>query len=178
MITVIGDSILRGVGFPNAYVQVCPGVTTARLARKIRNGVVSVWGWSIIILHVGTNDIDSPLTESDIIADFELLIAEVRWRNPAALLLISGIMPRPCDGHTSRYLEKVQAVNAALHQLCMRTTLSHFLRSWRCVCHTFGGVVPDMYLYKTDQLHLSGAGTYSLSKFLYGSVESYQGMLP
>jgi hypothetical protein len=63
--SLISDSLCKFVNNCNQlYVQAYPGAIVSSLIRDIESGLVRVKGFKIIILHVGTNNLEHTAVEN------------------------------------------------------------------------------------------------------------------
>ena len=96
--TLIGDSIIKNVsGIDGCYVQFYRGDTISKLANKITSKVAKLLPYDYVLLHVGTNDFDNRAPFENIIKDYETLIGIIRKLHPNVEIIVSAIIPRPCD---------------------------------------------------------------------------------
>ena len=94
--TILSDSMAMHIsGINHTTVQTFPGATLSRLQSKILSHKASI-DYKYTILLIGTNDIASSLSVGQILSLFENLITVIRSRSNTKLI-ISAIIPRPCD---------------------------------------------------------------------------------
>jgi hypothetical protein len=86
--------------------------------------------FSLIILHVETNDLRSPVLR--ILADMRKLVMVVQQKAQGALVCISSIFLHPRDAKTLGCNLKRLQVNNCLQTLAQETSC-RFLHSYRCL---------------------------------------------
>lgn len=170
--TLVSDSICKYVKKTReTFVQAEPGTTISGLYWKIKMHTIKVTHFEMVLLHVGTNDLEKET--SSIISDYKNLIRAVRRNNSTCLIVVSAVLPRPKDSESMD--SKRTSVNASLRMLC-REMDCQFIRTWRPFVDPSTKQV-KRELYARDGLHLSAAGTDTLARFLDGSVLRLKGNL-
>jgi len=167
----LSDSMLRGVrvgGRLDSDLYIRGGARVRDLTASVYydndqfgSRSISVVGYQVIIVHVGTNDVSNGRTSVEISLDIKELIDAVRRNNRNAVLVISGILYRPVDDDTTYAM--VNATNAAISRVTDRFPGVLFLRS-----HTLfksGHTLLDQ-LYDHSGLHLNQAGQGRLGTYL------------
>lgn len=112
-VVVLGDSLVRNANklVEDSIVYCHPGIRTKQLTKKVK--------WEVketpkaVILHVGTNCLNSSPTPTDIMKDTEELIIATKRTFPEAKICISGILYRRDVDY--RYID---AVNSCLDWIC------------------------------------------------------------
>ena len=85
------------------------------------------------ILHVGTNDVDSSLKVGEIMSYYENLVTYIKSHS-STNLIISAIIPRPCDLEHDPSETRVKKLNRELKSMCLRRNLQ-FLHTFRPFLH-------------------------------------------
>lgn len=162
-VLITGDSIIRDLRSWKEF-QVVPyrGVTVEALREQLHAHDRRLWvsGYSVILLHVGTNDIGNGSGEQEIVRSMDGLMTDIRQFNREALIVVSAILPRPRDYEATVLL--THQVNAGLEHLCGATEGSLFIRSYtqfmarKRVSHEF----------YVDGLHLNSEGVDRFKQFL------------
>ena len=125
--TLIGDSIIKNVsGIDGCSIQSFRGDTISKLANKIFSKVAKLLPYDYVILHVGTNDIGNRAPFDNIIKDYANLLGIIRKLHPTVQIIVSAIIPRPCDYDVSdpmvrdinSYLNKVMSRDMNLKFVC------------------------------------------------------------
>jgi lysophospholipase L1-like esterase len=120
-----------------------------------------------IIIHVGTNDINShdKLSLDQIISYFNNLITVIRDISPTHIVF-SSILPRPVD--YSQTSGKVKLVNQRLEAKC-KERKCQFVHSYRFFFHG-GKPISDLFAVRDGGLHLNFEGTRRLRNFFIHTV--------
>lgn len=165
--TILSDSMAKYVsGVKYTTVQAFPGATVSRLQSKILSQKASI-DFKYTILLIGTNDISSSLSVGEIISLFENLVTIIRSRS-STKLIISGIIPRPCDLQTDPTESRVKSVNKELKELCKRRHLQ-FLHTFRIFLHK-NKPIRSYFAVNDGGLHLNSEGTRRLRLFFINAV--------
>ena len=167
--SLISDSLCKLVNWTNQiYIQAYPGLTIAGLRWKIGLNSINL-KFKILVLHVGTNDLESHSADK-IIADYENLIKVISAKSKGRIA-VSAIIPRPKDERLRG--EKRKLINRELFKLCQRYNCS-FLKTY----HAFerNGKI-QLSLFAKDGLHLSHQGVIAIKAFIVSSVIRIQGEL-
>ncbi|XP_071850095.1 uncharacterized protein [Apostichopus japonicus] len=160
-VMIIGDSILKHVyedDFTDEIVKVncLPGATV----KDVRNALLAqredLHTFSHIIIHVGTNDINTHNPNvNDISADFEELITSIQLVNGhRPSIYISGPCPRS-DDHAPQIID----LNSHLKELTNKLDCK-FLDNMASFTYADGEI--DLSLYHGDGVHLNRKGTVKL----------------
>ena len=139
------------------------GITIARLTYMIQSKQIDVSAENVIV-HVGTNDINSMDTGS-IMSSFSNLISVIRDVSRAKIV-ISGILPRPVDW--LRTNDNVKSVNKGLVGFCKKRKV-RFVHTYKIVLH-FGMPRRDLFAVKDRGLHLNLEGQRLLKAFFVNVV--------
>ena len=129
--------------------------------------------YRIIILHIGSNDL-CKYTVEEIRTRLEQLIVAVEDRNPAALIVLSGIIPKLTERHGPPAPgKKRRAVNKQYEIVAKKNGLK-FLHTWRVfIDRKSHELLPT--LYTRDSLHVNWSGAEILSKFFAGNIRTIKG---
>lgn len=158
--TILSDSMCRFVETPRKFIlQAYGGATITSLTDKVRAGTALVRKFPVIVILVGTNDIQGGNKEV-ILKNFDRLIKTIRQIHSSVNLFISAILPRPVDFVITRDL--VAEINTNLSTLCAQRKVT-FLNTHRIF---FKLGLPDSTCFrKRDGLHLNTLGVAKLSNF-------------
>lgn len=169
--TLISDSLCKYINQTNQiHVQGFPGVNLSGLRWKIGLGKVRLNEFKIIILHVGTNDVQLK-SVSEIVELYHKLIISVRnLASCRAVIAVSAIIPRPTD--ECRYGLKRKIINKELCKLAKICNCT-FLRTYS-VFENSKTKIPITKLYAKDGLHLNCRGIHVMKKFIVGNVITLQ----
>ena len=162
-VTIIGDSIIKNVsGIDGCLVQSFRGDTIAQLANKINNKKARLLPYDYVILHVGTNDIDNHAPFVNIMKDFANLIGIDRKIHPAIFIIVSAILPRPCDYKESD--SKVRDVNSHLNKHMSKDLNFKFVCTYKPFTYC-GKPKVELYAKNDGGLHLNTEGSNRLKHF-------------
>ena len=94
---IFSDSICQFCYLPDhADFYIVRGATIHTLICRVKRNLLNYSLYNLIIIHVGTNDVDNGRTPDQISEDYSKLIAEIRARTDTNIV-ISAIIPRPKD---------------------------------------------------------------------------------
>lgn len=162
-VCLLTDSICRGIEnyLPRAKCWVHPGTTLERSARQHIYHFGTIHNKSIVLLHIGSNDIASGASPSQIIQRMKTLITLISQANPNNLYFaISAVLPRPVDDSTKKPI--VKQLNSMMHRWTMQTENIIFLNTSKLfLAHR----KILQHLYRPDGLHLNQHGKHKL--FIY-----------
>lgn len=153
-------------GINHTTIQPFPGATISRLQNKITSHRASI-NFKYTILLIGTNDIDSSLSVEEILSLFENLVTFILSRSNTNLI-ISGIIPRPCDLKFDPTESRVKHFNKELKSLCIRRKLQ-FLHTYRVFLHK-NKPIRSYFAVNDGGLHLNAEGTRKLRLFFINTV--------
>jgi hypothetical protein len=121
-----------------------------------------------IILHVGTNNINSQekFSVDDIVRLTNELFNVIWIHNPSAHIIVSSILPRPVDFDVTN--EKVKLVNERLQLKCKERNCQ-FIKSYRPFFFK-GRPKRNLYAVRDGGLHLNFAGTDVLKSFFINTI--------
>jgi hypothetical protein len=127
--TIIGDSLVKWVrGLKYTDTQSTPGLTLSWAFDRIQQGIIDVSRYQIILLLIGTNDLDK-FTPDDIGEKMLGILNLIKKINPQARLAVCGLLYRPQD-----FTKDMEIINSRPH-------IKHKWRPRRlinstCVTHT------------------------------------------
>ena len=172
--TVISDSICRDLPVQGIDIQAFGGCTLERLQRKLKYDAAWVAGYDLVVLHIGTNNIEAATRPSEegrgpdremvagaFLTMMEGVVAEcldqARRHKAAPLhIVISSILPRPRDYKSSAgYIVRINS-----------TWAEHFKgHCWQSFNRMLAEGHPKAHLYK-DDIHLNKQGKMELARGL------------
>ena len=168
---ILGDSIIKFLKITNqADVVSYPGITIDRLCWKIKLNKFSVSKYKLIVLHVGTNDVED-LSIEVFINKYKTLLSAVQLSNNRAIVGCSSILPRPCS--SKEVNDKIILANQEIKHLCKQSP-TYFIPSYGPFVNKAKEINTD--LYAIDQLHLGFKGSLALKKNLIGNITAIQGL--
>jgi lysophospholipase L1-like esterase len=130
--TIIGDSIIKWVrAIRHTDTQSIPGLDLDRAFQKVKEGTLDVVNYSIVVIHVGTNNIHS-CTPEQITEKAENLTNLIAQMNPSAKIAVSGILPRPIDDKSPWVESNRRKSNLSIRKNSKAQGI-HFIESWRAV---------------------------------------------
>ena len=169
---ILGDSIVKFLKITNqADVISFPGINVDRLTWKIKLNKIILSNYKIIIIHVGTNDIECRSVD-EFICYYSLLLKTIKCKNANAIIGISSILPKPCVSDIEN--TKINSINRNLKKLCGKDKI-HFIPSYRPFAKVLKSGSLD--LFAVDKLHLSHRGSQVLKQNLIGNIISLQALL-
>jgi len=161
---ILSDSIAKYVSeIRDASVVSFSGINIVRLTKEIQWGQIDINAKNVII-HVGTNDINSSDVGA-IMSSFNNLISVIR-QSSKANIVISGILPRPVDWDRSN--DKVKAINKLLVGLCKDRKI-RFVHTYKVFLHE-GKPKRELFAVRDGGLHLNLEGSRLLEKFFVNVV--------
>ena len=80
----------------------------------IDNRHVNLTNFDYIIVHVGTNNIDNRDSMGAMLSDYGNLIGRFKVKEPSFRIIMSSILPRPCDHEDTDVM--IKDVNRILFQ--------------------------------------------------------------
>jgi hypothetical protein len=95
---IFSDSICRFIYLPkHANVQALSGATVDKLITRVQENVINIPRFDLMIIHVGTNDVDNRRDPNSILCSMQELVQEIIDRNHAKKNCYQCILPRPKD---------------------------------------------------------------------------------
>lgn len=166
-VTIIGDSMIKHIhSIDYTTIQSFPGATISRLQGKIQSHQASIFS-EYTIVHIGTNDIPSSLTSDEIISLYENLITFIRSHS-GTKIIISSIIPRPCDLPSKTAESRLKIVNRQLESLCLRRKVQ-CLKTYR-IFLKYGKPIRSLFAVKDGGLHLNLEGSRRLRQFFINTI--------
>ena len=143
------------------------GLTSGRLIGKIVNKLFPLRDPRNILIHVGTNDINS-LSVSAFEANMKIIIEKIKIANPSCTLILSSVLPRLVDFRLTNL--KVSNFNEKLQELASST--NNNVRYMACEKSFFDRKYgrPISALFSKDKLHLSVAGLNKIYSFIANTL--------
>ena len=148
-------------GIHHTEIQPFPGADIQRLRHKIKKNKASISS-KYTILHVGTNDIPTSKSVRKIYKQYKSLIRYIKSKSRTNII-ISAIIPRPCDLPIDPEETRVKKVNKELKRLSLRQNVQ-FIYTYRPFLHK-NKPIRSLFAYKDGGLHLNYDGTKKLRKF-------------
>lgn len=168
------------------FIKSFPGSTIAALAMHIDKGHVNFSNYDYLILHVGTNDIQNTTVhvinenpqkieeeKGGILSDFGNLIARIKNKKASIRIIVSSILPRPCDHEYSNDL--IKDINKKLRLELAPDLGFHFVESWKAVSK-FGTFRRYLYAKNDRGLHLNTEGSRRLRYFFLRVISTIDGL--
>lgn len=153
-------------GIRNTSVQSFPGATISKLQHLIATKKASI-SYKYTILLIGTNDIPSHRSIGEIMSSYENLITFIKT-NSNTKIIISAIIPRPCDMRFDPSERRVKDINRELKILCKRRKLQ-FLHTYR-IFLSYNRPIRSLFAVNDGGLHLNLEGVRKLRQFFVNSV--------
>ena len=96
---LIGDSIIKNVrGIKNTQVIGLRGLKIEELTGLfVNNQIPALYSKAIVVTHIGTNNLNGPDSDDDLLTRTRTLITAIRDKVPSAEIALSQIIPRPVD---------------------------------------------------------------------------------
>ena len=97
-VIILGDSIVKDLPpIDGVVIKSFPGATISTLTQHIDMGHVNLVNFDYIIVHVGTNNIANRNSYESILSDYGNLIGRIKQKKSWIRIIVSSILPRPCD---------------------------------------------------------------------------------
>jgi len=147
------------------------GDTLWKLLADIQRGSLNVRGRAVIVLGVGTNDLDagewkgarSPKEHAEgKLNVVVMLIEEFTRQSPNAYIVLCSVLPRPIDDHLTSGC--VKEFNRLLRAHAFRNRMG-YVPTWTSFVEKkphHEAAVPRGYLYTAKELHLNNRGAQVL----------------
>ena len=162
-VTILSDSMPKQVGvLRHTVLQSFPGASIARIHNKLEKKMASI-NFNYTILHVGTNDVDSSLKVAEIMSYYENLVTYIKSHS-STKLIISAIIPRPCDSEHDPSETRVRKLNRELKSMCLRF---YILSDFFLHCNK---PIRSLYAVKDGGLHLNTEGCRKLRAFFINTI--------
>ena len=170
-VTLISDSMAKHVtGIQHTTVQAFPGADISRLMYKVSKNKASIHSKHTILL-IGTNDVASSKSVDEIMSLFQKLITLIRTKS-STNIIISGIIPRPCDLYKDPNETRMKDVNKELQILCRDRHVS-FLHTYRIFLRNNKPIRSLFEFYDHGQ-NLNSEGIQRLRRFFHITVTHLQ----
>jgi lysophospholipase L1-like esterase len=172
---IVADSLLKKVRhLKRTSVYAIPGATIERLTGEIIRGNIDISFQRAVCVCAGTNNLcrDTP---AQICGKLATLVDTIRNRNVDCIIMISGIIIRPCDedeDDEQRYtrtrggdanLAKARRETNDMIKPMLQARGATLLATWKVLMM---GSKANRYMYANDGLHLSDAGVYRITQYL------------
>ena len=166
-VTVICDSMAKHVHkILHTTMQCFRGANITKIQKLIEDGEASI-DYKYTILHVGTNNIPSSLKVEEIMSLYQNLITFIRSRSYTRLV-ISAIIPRPCDSYSTKAIKRCKSVNEELEKVC-RSRNVQFLKTLRIFLKA-GKPICSLFAINDEGLRLNLEGSLRLRQFFINTV--------
>ena len=162
-VVIVGNSIIKNLPpIDDVVIKSFRGDTIAQLTNRIDKGQVDLSPFDYVIIHVGTNNIANQQPYDKIIADYGNLIPTIKKRKRSIRVIISAILPRPCDHEFTDPI--IKDVNKCLRSAMGPDLGFHFIESWKAVSK-FGTYSRYLFAKNDGGLHLNLEGSRRLRFF-------------
>ncbi len=143
---------------PAAKSWIHPGTTLERSTKQHIYHFETIRNNTVVLLHIGTNDIASGAPPSLVIQRMKALTTSISQATPhIQYFAISAVLPRLADDSTKKTI--VKQYNTMLHRWTLQTDNIIFLNTTKPFLK-HGKIVHQ--LYKQDGLHLNKQGKHKL----------------
>ena len=169
---VLSDSILKHCYTPrHADIYASSGAKVATLARRVHRNLINWHQYGLVIIAVGTNNVDNGDTPDEVITDMLELFDNIFQCKPTIDILVLGIIPRPKDFPNTNPI--IRDINKKLQRFCHRRPAFHFHQTYKTFM-TRG--LPDLggNYWADDGLHLKDRGIRRMSLILKNQVTSWR----
>ena len=185
--TLISDSICKKLGdFFSLTVQAYPGATAAKLLKRLPELDLK---FELIIVHVGTNDLDNQQKQlslsletrlTNIVDGILVLLRTIRDTvGPNPKIAWSCPIPRPCTEGPASCLDTLSGRRASFHILLNKVGSIRAQAEGFLVVNAspkfLKAQAPNLSLFAKDGLHLSLEGEDVLWNFFRGKAGSLAG---
>ena len=165
------------------------GADLTDLIFKQRNGELPNWYYyDLVIIHCGTNDVANGEAKF-VYRRIQTLIKNIKKSNSKIDIIVSSILPRPCDAtpyhrrdpiynpYAQYKNEHVKSANSVLKLFCMREEGVHFWPSFHTLVSPGSNIKTEFYA--RDGLHLNWYGTKRMERILKTIITRYyKGSVP
>lgn len=135
-----------------------PGTTLVRSARQHLRHFETLRKKTLVLVHIGTNDIAAGTTATTVLQRMKILINSITQVNPQVMYFaISAILPRMTDNCTTK--ATVKQCNSMMKHWSSHTNNIVFLNTTKLFLKN-RKIVSD--LYRQDGLHLNQQGKQKL----------------
>lgn len=159
-VILLGDSMVKYVtDINNTQIIAFKGIRIEQLAvRILQNKIPHLKGKHMVVTHAGTNNVQSD-SPDEMVSKTCFLIDTIRKTLPNAKILVSLVLPRPCDFNNSDH--KAKEYNFAIRDLSSDLQIQTIPAYRKFLC----AQTPLHDLYAVDRLHLNPAGTIKLQAY-------------
>ncbi|XP_006814454.1 uncharacterized protein LOC102810377 [Saccoglossus kowalevskii] len=144
---IVGDSILQNIKpsrvYRNTHVRTLRGSNVPQVTDYIMS--VKSSNTTNVVLHVGTNDIDSNISPDAIMREYNRLTESVSTKFPEATIYVSSILPRR---NKVNFNIIANNINARLQSMCDGNTKLVFIHNRNISIR-----------HLSDEVHLNDRGT-------------------
>ncbi|KAG9261396.1 hypothetical protein AMEX_G24925 [Astyanax mexicanus] len=154
------DSMCRGIDqhFTNAYCWVHPGTTLVRSAHQHLHHLKRISGDTLVIIHIGTNDVASGVSADTILQRMADMVDRISsFFKDKLYFAVSAVLPRFVDDKKTKHT--VKRCNILLERWCGERENMVFLQTWKAFVFR-----RDIRagLFSADGLHLNRQGKLRL----------------
>lgn len=159
----MGDSIIKDLPpIDGVVIKSFPGATIASLAWHVDKENVKLTNFDFLIIHVGTNNIANGDDQESMQSDFGNLIARIKRKKSSIRIIVSSILPRPCDHSVTDKV--IKDFNKCLRLEMAQDLGFRFVESWKAVTK-FGTYRRYLFAKNDKGLHLNTEGSRRLRYF-------------
>ena len=159
-IVFLGDSITQGwkdqltASFPGLKVanRGISGDTTRGLLIRLPEDVLALHPAGVVLL-IGTNDLDEKAEPETIVANIQLLLAELKKHNPTMPVVVCEVFPSSPE--KNRPAEKIKRINRLLRGVVRDQPQITLLDTWTLFAGQQGDAKPEEF---PDLLHPNAIG--------------------
>ena len=177
---IIGDSIIREIPLANSESFSYSGVRINGLNNILINGSPTSDIPDVIVVNVGTNDVQNP--SLDIMGEINLLVKTLENIYPGRIIIMMAIRHRPRDtrwryDESNTNTDARNMINDSLDNACKNSDWVHFKRVHKIETMTRGRGKREILrdAFNRDGLHLSSKGkeryAVGIANIIYGSLE-------
>ena len=171
---LIGDSLIKYINrCKHLRVVSLPGARAYDVFNRLMRRQIRLEHYNMIFCAIGTNDVACPDTSATLVAESIMtLMWVIRKSNPTAILVVLGMLIRPCDlGKPTEYKRRV--VNSLVQSRC-RAQGIYFRKAWKCLM-TRSQV--RVGVYARDNLHLNRIGARRVYQYVEGNIINLEGIM-
>ena len=186
-VLLLSDSMTRDIPLdPKIHVRPFGGATVQRLNQLVTSGQVPVDQYTLILVHVGTNDIEgrrdrrTGVVQQETVQQIHQQMLQLRSKicslSSASVFLVS-ILPRPRDHHIEAQKQRVDILNSLLKE-SLGTGLVKMSRRFQ----REGAPKAELFLKNhpvfgyPDYLHLSKEGKKMYARGIINVIANYKNL--